>query len=53
MMEQVGKSKTEIDGGRTGFRGGVSAIVNPRIIDNGWLNSFKVLRYLKREIFSD
>lgn len=53
-MDAVAKSKTEmIHGGGTAFRAGVSAIINPRFIDNAWLSSFKVLRYLKREIFSD
>jgi hypothetical protein len=28
-------------------------VVNPRYLDNGWLNSFKVIKVMKREVFSD
>ena len=52
-LEQVGKSKTEVHGGGMNLKPGVSTISNPRLIDNGWLNTFKVIKYLKREVFSD
>jgi hypothetical protein len=31
----------------------VSSSINPRLLDNGWLNSFKIVKYLKKEVFSD
>jgi len=52
-IDHMGKAKTEIHTGVVVFKAGVSVISNPRIVDNAWLNSFKVVKYLQREIFSD
>ena len=27
--------------------------MNPRVIDNNWLSSFKIIKLLKKEIFSE
>lgn len=35
------------------MRPGVSNNASNRLIDNAWLNSFKVVKFLKREVFAD
>ncbi|CDW71305.1 protein kinase domain containing protein [Stylonychia lemnae] len=53
-FDPVGKSKTEVLQGQTQtLKAGVSSIVNPRYIDNTWLSSFKVLKVLEKEVFSE
>jgi hypothetical protein len=32
---------------------GVSSNINPRLVDNHWFSTFKVVSILKQEIFSD
>lgn len=42
-----------LQGGGGGLKHGVSSNINPRLVDNHWFSTFKVVKILKQEIFSD